>query len=71
MRQRNFDTLGTKIINPCDFKDLPDKVKEALNHGKKFKPTARELYIEVMRLKVRPIVLIRETHCVKRIRIRN
>ena len=36
IRQRNFDTLCTEIINPCDFKDLPAKVKAALNHGKKF-----------------------------------
>ena len=35
IRQRNFDTLCTEIINPCDFEDLPAKVKEALNHGKK------------------------------------
>ena len=33
--QRNFDTVHTEIINPCDFKDLPPKIKEALSHGKK------------------------------------
>ena len=27
IRQRNFDTLCAEIINPCDFKDLPAKVK--------------------------------------------
>ena len=32
IRQRSFDTLCTEIINPCDFEDLPAKVKEALNH---------------------------------------
>ena len=30
MRQRNFDTLCTEIINPCDSEDLPAKIKEAL-----------------------------------------
>ena len=34
IRQRNFDTLTTEIINPCDLEDLPAKVKEALNNGK-------------------------------------
>ena len=35
LRQRIFDTLCTEIINPCDFNNLPAKVKQALNHGKK------------------------------------
>ena len=34
IRLKDFDTLCTEIINPCDFEDLPAKVKEALNHGK-------------------------------------
>ena len=59
--QKNFDTLCTEIINPCDFEDLPAKVKEALNHGKKFESRARELYIGVMRLKLRHFVLVCET----------
>ena len=49
----NFDTLRTEIINPCDFEDLPDKVKKALNHGGKLEPRLRELYIDVMKLKLR------------------
>ena len=57
----NFDTLCTEIINPCDFEDLPAKVKEALNHGRKFESRARELYIDVMRLKFRHFVLVRGT----------
>ena len=61
IRQRNFDTLCTEIINPCDFEDLPVKVKEVLNHGKKFESRARELYIDVMRLKLRHFDLARET----------
>ena len=61
IRQRNFDTLCTEIINPCNFEDLPAKVKEALNHGKKFESRARELYIDVMRLKLRHFVLVHET----------
>ena len=66
--QRNFDTLCTEISNPCDFEDLPAKVKEALNHGEKFESRARyiklyirELYIVVMRLKLRHFALVRET----------
>ena len=34
--QRNFDTLCTEIVNPCDFEEPPAKVNEALNHGRKF-----------------------------------
>ena len=60
IRQRNFDTLCTEIINPCDFEDLPAKVKEALNDGKKTESRACELYIDVMRLKLRHFVLVRE-----------
>ena len=58
---RNFETLCTEIINPCDFEDLPAKVKEALNHGESFESRAHELYIGVMRLKLRHFVLVHET----------
>ena len=54
-------TLCTEIINACDFEDLPAKVKEALNHWKKFESRARELYIDTMRLKLRHFVLVCET----------
>ena len=57
----NFDTLRTEIINPCDSEDLPDKVKEALNHGEKLEPRLRELYIDVMKLKLRHFGLACET----------
>ena len=59
IRQRNFDTLCTENMyrNPCDFEDLPAKVKKALNHGKKFESRARD----VMRLKLRHFVQVRET----------
>ena len=57
----NFDTLCTEIINLCDFEDLPVKVKEAVNHGRNFESRARELYIDVMRLKLRHFVLVGET----------
>ena len=30
IRRRNFDTLCTEIVNPCDFENLPAKVKETL-----------------------------------------
>ena len=55
--QRNFDTLCTETINPGDIEDLPAKVKEALNHGEKFESGPCELYIDVMRLKLRHLVL--------------
>ena len=61
IRQKNFDTSCTEIINPCDFEDLPAKVKEALNHGKRFESRACELYIYVMRLKLRNFVPVCET----------
>ena len=61
MCQRDFDTLCTKIINPCDFGDLLAQVKEGLNHEKKFESRACELNINVMRLKLRHFVLVRET----------
>ena len=58
---RNFYSLCTEIINPCDFEDLSAKVKDALNHKKKFESRAWELYIDVMRLKLRHFVLVLET----------
>ena len=58
---RNFYSICTEIINPCDFEDLSAKVKEALNHKKKIESRARELYIDVMRLKLRHFVLVLET----------
>ena len=60
IHQRNLDSLCTDIINPCDFEDLPAKVKEALNR-KKFESRARELYSDAIRLKLRHFVLVRET----------
>lgn len=51
IRQRNFDSLRTEIINLYDFKDLPAEVKEAFNHGEKFESRSLDLYIDVMRLK--------------------
>ena len=59
IRQRNFEALYAEIINSCNFEDRPVKVKEALNHGKNFESC--ELYIDVMRLKLRHFVLFRET----------
>ena len=59
--QRNFETLCTEIINLCDFEDLSAKVKESLNHGKIFESKARELYIDVVRLKLRHLDLVLET----------
>ena len=50
------------MYRTCDFEDLPvTKVKEALNHGKKLESRAREFYTDVMRLKLRQFVLVRET----------
>ena len=60
IRQR-FETLCTVIINPYDFEDLPAKT---LNHGKKSESRARELYIDVMKLKLRHFVLVRRTDLV-------
>ena len=57
----NFDTLSTESMNPCDFDDLLAKVKEALNRGKRFESRASELYIDLMRVKLRHFVLVRET----------
>ena len=48
-------------MNPWDFDDLLVKVKEALNHGKKFESRAPELYIDLMKVKLRHFVLVRET----------
>ena len=36
VRQRNFDTLFTEIIDPRDFDTLPSKMIDALNHGEKY-----------------------------------
>ena len=49
------------MINPCDFEDLPAKVKKTLNHGKKFESRARGLCIDIIRLKLRHFVPVHET----------
>ena len=59
--QRNSDTLCTESINLSGFEDLQAKIKEALNHGKKFESGARELYIDITRLKLRQYFLLLET----------
>ena len=40
IRQKNFDTLFTEIMSPCDLEDLAAKVKEEFNHAKKFESRA-------------------------------
>ena len=49
------------VINPWDYEDLAGKT---LNHEKKFESRAHELYIDVMKLKLRHFVLVRGTDLV-------
>ena len=58
IRQKNFETLTDNLV--VKNKKCSNITKEALNHGKKFEPIARQIYIEVMKFKLKH-VSVRET----------
>ena len=62
IRQKNFETLTENLF--VKNKKCSDITKEALNHGKKFEPIARQIYIDVMKSKLKHNVSVRETSIV-------
>ena len=61
IRKRNFESLCENILNPTPLENLPSKTREVLNHGKLYESRARELYVDVMKHKLKKIIFVRET----------
>ena len=58
IRQKNFETLTENLF--VKNKKCSNITQEALNHGKIFEPIARQIYIDVMKFKLKH-VSVRET----------
>ena len=58
LRQKNFESLTENLF--FKNKKRSNITKEALNHGKKFEPIPRQIYIDVMKFKLKH-VSVRET----------
>ena len=59
IRQKNFVTLSENLF--VKNKKYSNITQEALNHGKKFQPVAGQIYIDVMKFKLKHNVSVRET----------
>ena len=53
IRQKNFETLIENLF--VKNKKCSNITKEALNHGKEFEPIARQIYIDVMKFKLKHV----------------
>ena len=51
MGKRNFESLCNDLIHQNSDK-LPKNAKDALDHGKFYKSKAKDLYIDVLRMKL-------------------
>ena len=51
IRQKNFGNLTENLF--VKFKKCSNMTQEPLNHGKKFEPIARQIYIDVIKLKLK------------------
>ena len=60
--QKNFRTLTENLF--VKVKKCSNISQETLNHGKKFEPTPRQIYIDVIRLKLKHNFSVRETSIV-------
>ena len=61
-RQKNFRTLTENLF--VKIKKCSNIGQETLNHGNKFESTARQIYIDVMKFKLKHNFLVRETSVV-------
>ena len=59
IRQKKFETLTANLF--VKNKKCSNITQEALNHGKKFEPIAKQIYIDVMKFKLKQNVSVRET----------
>ena len=60
-RQRNFESLVTSLTEPKPHSELPQIVKDAMEHGTKYEPIARKKYFELLKYDLKRDVDIRET----------
>ena len=51
IRQKNLGNLTENLF--VKFKKCSNMTQEPLNHGKKFEPIARQIYIDVIKLKLK------------------
>ena len=64
IRQRNFELLCNDLLKRLDPSKHSKKLNEALNHGKVFEKKARNLYVDLMRMKLFHDVFVRKNwHC--------
>jgi len=56
-----YPDLCREILNPTPMEDFPCHVQESMNYGLVHEPTARKLYIDVMNLKLKRCISVRET----------
>ena len=61
-RQKKFRTLTENLF--VKIKKCSNIGQETLNHGNKFESTARQIYIDVMKFKLKHNFLVRETSVV-------
>ena len=59
IRQKKFETLTANLF--VKNKKCSNITQEALNHGKRFEPIAKQIYIDVMKFKLKQNVSVRET----------
>ena len=59
-RKKNFSTLADSLLNPKSSSELPQTVRDALNHGSIYEGVARETYYNFMKYKLKRDVHIRE-----------
>ena len=62
IRQKNFGNLTENLF--VKFKKCSNMTQEPLNHGKKFEPIARQIYIDVIKLKLKHNFSVGETSIV-------
>ena len=60
IRQRNFEALVEVFLSPGN-KTFPKSVQDAMEHGRICEPIARDIYQEIMNVKLKREVIIRET----------
>ena len=60
IRGRNFDSL-VEVFTKHDKKSLPKSVEEAMQHGRKYEPIARDLYTDIIKYKLKRNITVQET----------
>ena len=59
--KKNFESLTETFLNPKQVQDLPKFTQEALKHGTKYEPVAKERFFEHMKYNLKRHINIRDT----------